>query len=1031
MKEKKELENKIKQIFNKELKDFQRDTVNRIVKRYREGQNRILISDEVGLGKTLIAKGTIAKIAMEKIKNKKRQFNVLYICSNLSIAEQNIRKLQIINAEINISNTSRLSKQHLYIKEKAFNKPNDYINLITLTPDTSFNVLNNNGNYDERALIYVHLIKIQELKKYSKKLGKIFRGNVSNETIWNDIVKSYQEQCKKIPNYYEEIQKELRKYLFKEKIDGIKIMDYIIDVLKSHVNNPEKNNKLIRHSRLIFCKISINYLKPDLVIMDEFQRYKYLISDKETEETELQLLFNKLKNNEKTRFLLLSATPYKMYSTYDEITNNLNDNYLLDDHYKEFKDVMTFLFDKDSDPQEWKNFEQKWKKYQKAILSYDNSFIEIINKKNEYQDKIYSVMCRTERKDDKNLIQEIKGNLLHLAPKEIKSYIVFRNLLNTNNLKITLPVDYIKSCPYLLSYMRGYKIKEYIEKKSIDNKSLNETKDLLWLKKEDIIGYKKISCNNTRLEYVNNLIFSENIHKLLWIPPTFPYYMLGGVYQNLENKNISKYIIFSSWEMVPRMLSTMLSYEAERKMISGKRKYNKKLYRKIKSKELKNISLLYPSLFLQNVYNPIDIINNYGIISIKEIKTIIKEKINQKLIEYKNIIEKLNERQKYLIILLLDPESYVRKWLNSISNIDKLSDLYHNVLLEYDNILKENYQVNEENPTKYEETLNELVEIALGSPAICTSRSYSIYNSDYDLSYPSIIGNSIVNKIDNNYGHGIIKSKRNDEYEKLIIKYCIDGCLQSVIDEYVSLLNTSNIKIIQKIFEESLDLRNASYRIDSLENFKLRINNQEELNDFVMRTNFAVAFADGDIDEKGAKRRNYVRNAFNSPFYPFILATTSIGQEGLDFHNYCRKIIHWNLPSNPIDLEQREGRINRYKCLAVRQNLKTDINITNIKLKKNIWQLLFAEKNKEMSDIETFWSSKNKFVKIERILPIYPYSNDEIVYKRIMEILNNYRITIGQPKQEELIDNLITKYNEKEREQLYIQLSPYYKRIKK
>ena len=37
-----------------------------------------------------------------------------------------------------------------------------------------------------------------------------------------------------------------------------------------------------------------------------------------------------------------------------------------------------------------------------------------------------------------------------------------------------------------------------------------------------------------------------------------------------------------------------------------------------------------------------------------------------------------------------------------------------------------------------------------------------------------------------------------------------------------------------------------------------------------------------------------------------MLASTSIGQEGLDFHNYCRRIVHWNLPSNPIDLEQRE-----------------------------------------------------------------------------------------------------------------------------
>ena len=54
-------------------------------------------------------------------------------------------------------------------------------------------------------------------------------------------------------------------------------------------------------------------------------------------------------------------------------------------------------------------------------------------------------------------------------------------------------------------------------------------------------------------------------------------------------------------------------------------------------------------------------------------------------------------------------------------------------------------------------------------------------------------------------------------------------------------------------------------------------------------------------------RKENIRNAFNSPMRPFVLATTSIGQEGLDFHNYCRVIMHWNLPSNPIDV----GRILR------------------------------------------------------------------------------------------------------------------------
>jgi hypothetical protein len=41
----------------------------------------------------------------------------------------------------------------------------------------------------------------------------------------------------------------------------------------------------------------------------------------------------------------------------------------------------------------------------------------------------------------------------------------------------------------------------------------------------------------------------------------------------------------------------------------------------------------------------------------------------------------------------------------------------------------------------------------------------------------------------------------------------------------------------------------------------------------------------------------------------------------LDFHPYCHAVVHWNLPSNPVDLEQREGRVHRYKGHAVRKNV--------------------------------------------------------------------------------------------------------------
>ena len=135
-----------------DLKDFQRATVERCFELYKSGQKRVLVADEVGLGKTLIAKGVIAKLANYHKQTGDDLFKVLYICSNTSIANQNIRKLEIYDS-ITVDGVSdtRLSMQHL----KIFEQENDpavqagYIQLIPLTPATSFNITNSPGIIQE------------------------------------------------------------------------------------------------------------------------------------------------------------------------------------------------------------------------------------------------------------------------------------------------------------------------------------------------------------------------------------------------------------------------------------------------------------------------------------------------------------------------------------------------------------------------------------------------------------------------------------------------------------------------------------------------------------------------------------------------------------------------------------------------------------------------------------------------------------------------------------------------------------------
>jgi hypothetical protein len=190
-----------------------------------------------------------------------------------------------------------------------------------------------------------------------------------------------------------------------------------------------------------------------------------------------------------------------------------------------------------------------------------------------------------------------------------------------------------------------------------------------------------------------------------------------------------------------------------------------------------------------------------------------------------------------------------------------------------------------------------------------------------------------------------------------------------------------------------------------------------------MRGRFAVPFGTQRAEGGGEARVESVLRAFNSPFWPFVLTSTSVGQEGLDFHLWCHAVVHWNLPHNPVDLEQREGRVHRYKGHAVRKNLAAQLGADGIRSKDaDAWAAIFdaGSESREANESEMvpYWVFEGGAARIERHVPMFPFSRETARLPQLRKSLAAYRLAFGQPRQEELIEFLAGKMSEDELTQL-------------
>ena len=260
--------------------------------------------------------------------------------------------------------------------------------------------------------------------------------------------------------------------------------------------------------------------------------------------------------------------------------------------------------------------------------------------------------------------------------------------------------------------------------------------------------------------------------------------------------------------------------------------------------------------------------------------------------------------------------------------------------------------------------------------------------------------------LDTIYGGSRVAREGAGAYWRKVARYCIDGDLQAVLDEYIHHLagesgaNTTTDEGLLSIalsVRRALALRLSVYRATDIDNF------DDQGISFPSR--YALRFGSAQRSYEEA-RLPEVRTAFNSPFWPFVLATTSIGQEGIDFHWWCHSVVHWNLPGNPVDFEQREGRVDRYKGHAIRKNVAAAHR--SAAMAPGVvdpWAAAFeaaAETDRDASGLSPYWIYSGD-ARIQRRLLSLPLSRDEDRWAQLQDSPALYRLAFGQPRQEDML----------------------------
>lgn len=1012
------------------LKDFQLRTVDAAFQRLwgrEDPSTRFLVADEVGLGKTLVAKGVLAR-TVDHLWDVDDRIDIIYICSNSQIARQNLRRLHA-GMHAQIPHADRLTMLPTVLHQMGQQK----VNIISFTPGTSFHLGNSGGQVQERALLFVMM---QELRgrsaMRSPKWVRFFQGgasewrirheieNVDRASLSEDLVIAFGESLRVRPYGGQSLSEALDggadRFLYLRK--GKQVPRWV----------SRERFRLVGRMRQALAQTCIGHLHPDLVILDEFQRFSQLLSGTDAASQLIQELLGPVDveatgTARRARTLLLSATPFKMYTLPDEPEG--------DDHYRDFMRTVTFL----TGSERAKIVQDGLSEMRSALVRKDHEAATAA--KDVAQHELRRVMARTERlgaSTDRDGMLTPRCDLVRVTSDDVRDYLgqadVARALGSPDGL------EYWRSTPNVFELMERYHVKRKIEDEL--EAGTGRLQGLLRSKisPEDVEAFGEMGLANPRTRWLASDVLGTGAWQAAWLPPSLPYYSPGGVYAEPTFQRFTKRLVFSAWGVAPKGIATSLSYEVERRLAHRSRTMRERGYFAPRRRGLLTftvadarptgmpaLALLYPCVSLAQAGDPLHVADELQQnlpLDRSILIAFVRERVEELLRGLPTAREEgqPDQRWYWAAPFLLDRHRQVSTVqglpFGQGGHADETSTGFRQHLE-----FAQQIEAHDLGP-RPDDLAGVLTELAIGGAGVCALRALGRaiteapdFEADDVRAAASHWAWSLRALFNTPEIMAAIEVEGDATYWRQVLHHGMDGNLQSVLDEYAQVLMAAHslggesrpeqLRKLAEVFAEGSGLLASAQAMDF---FRDGVHPADRRH---IRTHFAVRYGRAAaIDDKTVQRETQVREAFNSPFWPFVLASTSVGQEGLDFHHYSHTVVHWNLPSNPVDLEQREGRVHRYRGHAVRKNIATVHGSNPAVLGgANPWPTLFqlaAEERGERSEIFPDWVYPLKGgASIERHVPLLPMSRGTQHYRRLIRTLGAYRLTLGQPRQADLI----------------------------